>query len=150
MASKAADPIDKHVGARVRTRRTLIGMTQRQLAKALGLTYQQIQKYEDGRNRIGASRLHQIASILEVPLPFFFQGMARPDTEPEDPPDAPDFPAMLGSAEEVQLVVSFGKIKEPAIRRSILQLVNAVGKEGDDERWWEGDADRVQTRGEDA
>ena len=61
MASKAADPIDKHVGARVRMRRTLIGMPQRQLAEALGLTYQQIQKYEDGRNRIGASRLHQIA-----------------------------------------------------------------------------------------
>jgi len=132
MASKAADPIDKHVGARVRSRRTLIGMTQRQLAKKLGLTYQQIQKYEDGRNRIGASRLHQIATILEVSLPFFFQG-ARPDTEPEDPPDAPEFPAVLGSAEEVQLVVSFGKIKEPTVRRSILQLVNTIGKRGDDE-----------------
>ena len=132
MASKAADPTDKHVGARVRARRTLIGMTQRQLAKKLGLTYQQIQKYEDGRNRIGASRLHQIATILQVPLHFFFQGLRRPDSEPEDPPDA-DFPAMLGSAEEVQLVVSFGKIKEPTIRRSILQLVNTIGKRGDDE-----------------
>jgi transcriptional regulator with XRE-family HTH domain len=149
MASKAADPIDKHVGARVRSRRTLIGMTQRQLAKKLGLTYQQIQKYEDGRNRIGASRLHQIATILEVPIHFFFQGAARPDTEPKDQPEA-DFPAMLGSAEEVQLVVSFGKIKEPTVRRSILQLVRAVGKGGDDGRWWEVDADGVQTRGEDA
>ena len=141
MASKAADPIDKHVGARVRSRRTLIGMTQRQLAKKLDLTYQPIQKYEDGRNRIGASRLHQIATILEVPLHFFFQGAARPDSDPDDPPEA-DFPAMLGSAEEVQLVVSFGKIKEPTVRRSILQLVNAIGKGSD------GDEDGGAKKGE--
>jgi transcriptional regulator with XRE-family HTH domain len=127
MASKAADPVDKHVGARVRLRRTMVGMTQRQLARALGLTYQQIQKYEDGRNRIGASRLHQIASVLSAPLPFFFQGMPRLHPEIEDPSDSGGVPDILGSSEEVQLIVSFGKIKEASVRRGILQLVHAIG-----------------------
>ena len=74
MAKKAPNPTDKHVGARVRMRRMMLGMSQEKLGDALGLTFQQVQKYEKGANRIGASRLQQIAHILQVPVSFFFDG----------------------------------------------------------------------------
>ena len=74
MAKKAPNPTDKHVGARVRMRRMMLSMSQEKLGDALGLTFQQVQKYEKGANRIGASRLQQIAHILQVPVSFFFDG----------------------------------------------------------------------------
>src|SRR5271163_3010052 len=74
MAKKAPNPIDKHVGSRVRMRRMMLGMSQEKLGNALGLTFQQVQKYEKGTNRIGASRLQQIAHIVQVPVAFFFEG----------------------------------------------------------------------------
>src|SRR5436190_23724934 len=74
MAKKAPNPTDKHVGARVRMRRMMLGMSQEKLGDALGLTFQQVQKYEKGANRIGASRLQQISNILQVPVSFFFEG----------------------------------------------------------------------------
>ena len=74
LSKKAPNPIDKHVGSRVRMRRMLLGMSQEKLGEALGLTFQQVQKYEKGTNRIGASRLQQISSILGVPVDFFFEG----------------------------------------------------------------------------
>ena len=74
MAKKAPNPTDKHVGARVRMRRMMLGMSQEKLGDALGLTFQQVQKYEKGANRIGASRLQQISHILQVPVSFFFEG----------------------------------------------------------------------------
>src|SRR6185312_10394535 len=74
MAKKAPNPTDKHVGARVRMRRMMLSMSQEKLGDALGLTFQQVQKYEKGANRIGASRLQQIAAILQVPVAFFFEG----------------------------------------------------------------------------
>src|ERR1700678_1752014 len=74
MAKKAPNPIDKHVGSRVRMRRMMLGMSQEKLGDALGLTFQQVQKYEKGTNRIGASRLQQISHILQVPVAFFFEG----------------------------------------------------------------------------
>src|SRR6202795_1485752 len=74
MAKKAPNPIDKHVGSRVRMRRMMLGMSQEKLGDALGLTFQQVQKYEKGTNRIGASRLQQISQILQVPVAFFFEG----------------------------------------------------------------------------
>src|SRR6187455_2972368 len=87
MAKKVPNPIDKHVGSRVRMRRMMLGMSQEKLGDALGLTFQQVQKYEKGTNRIGASRLQQIAHFLQVPVAFFFEG-------------APDFPAGLAGATE--------------------------------------------------
>src|SRR5438477_8494548 len=83
MAKKAPNPVDKHVGSRVRMRRIMLGMSQEKLGDALSLTFQQVQKYEKGTNRIGASRLQQIAHFLEVPVSFFFEG-------------APDLPAHAG------------------------------------------------------
>src|SRR4029453_5932543 len=78
MAKKAPNPIDKHVGSRVRMRRMMLSMSQEKLGDALGLTFQQVQKYEKGTNRIGASRLQQISHILQVPGAFFFQGPPNP------------------------------------------------------------------------
>ena len=77
MVKKAPNPIDKHVGSRVRMRRMMLGMSQEKLGDALGLTFQQVQKYEKGSNRIGASRLQQISHILQVPVSFFFEGARR-------------------------------------------------------------------------
>ena len=74
MAKKTPNPIDKHVGSRVRMRRMMLSMSQEKLGDALGLTFQQVQKYEKGTNRIGASRLQQISNILQVPVSFFFEG----------------------------------------------------------------------------
>src|SRR5258705_13483963 len=74
MTKKAPNPIDKHVGSRVRMRRMMLGMSQEKLGDALSLTFQQVQKYEKGANRIGASRLQQISNILQVPVSFFFEG----------------------------------------------------------------------------
>src|SRR6059036_2438198 len=78
IAKKAPNPTDKHVGSRVRMRRMMLGMSQEKLGDALGLTFQQVQKYEKGTNRIGASRLQQISLILQVPVSFFFEGVPGP------------------------------------------------------------------------
>src|SRR5882757_1621357 len=83
MAKKAPDPIDKYVGSRVRMRRMMLGMSQEKLGGALGLTFQQVQKYEKGTNRIGASRVQQISQILQVPVAFFFEG--APNLQPHVP-----------------------------------------------------------------
>src|SRR5438105_2129141 len=90
MAKKAPNPIDKHVGTRVRLRRMMLGMSQEKLGDALGLTFQQVQKYEKGANRIGASRLQQISQSLQVPVAFFFEGVPNiPGQQPEAGADAP-------------------------------------------------------------
>src|SRR3954463_7868376 len=82
MAKKAPNPIDKHVGSRVRMRRMMLSMSQEKLGDALGFTFQQVQKYEKGTNRIGASRLQQISIILQVPVAFFFEGVPSPTDTP--------------------------------------------------------------------
>src|SRR5918911_3890216 len=79
---KAPNPIDRHVGSRVRMRRMLIGMSQEKLGEALGLTFQQVQKYEKGTNRIGASRLHRITNVLDVPIDFFYEGAPHGSAAP--------------------------------------------------------------------
>src|SRR5215470_10634886 len=95
--SKAPNPVDKYVGSRVRMRRIMLGMSQEKLGEALGLTFQQIQKYEKGTNRVGASRIQQIAEILQVPVSFLFEGgpSGSPDgfSEGASPTDVTDFPA---------------------------------------------------------
>ena len=89
MAKKAPNPIDKHVGSRVRMRRMMLSMSQEKLGDALGLTFQQVQKYEKGTNRIGASRLQQISLILQVPVSFFFEGAPPPPGRPLGMGEAP-------------------------------------------------------------
>ena len=134
--TKAATAIDKHVGRRVRMRRMLIGMTQEKLGEALGLTFQQVQKYEKGTNRIGASRLHQIASILGVPVEFFYEGAPALGGKAS----ASELPASYGSEflatpEGVQLMKAFTRIRNERIRRRVIDLLLALGdtEQGGDE-----------------
>jgi transcriptional regulator with XRE-family HTH domain len=129
VASKAPDPIDKHVGLRVRLRRMLLGMSQEKLGEALGLTFQQVQKYEKGTNRIGASRLQQISSILSVPVDFFFDGapgVATPAGGLSEGADSRYMAEFLGSTEAIQLNRAFMAITDPAVRRKIVDLVVAL------------------------
>ena len=134
MAGKKPNPVDAHVGSRVRLRRMLLGMSQERLGESMGLTFQQVQKYEKGVNRIGASRLFQIARILDVPIQFFFEeaphidgnavhGMAEPDSETF-------ILEFLNSREGLELNRAFVKIADPKVRKSVVDLVRALSASG--------------------
>jgi transcriptional regulator with XRE-family HTH domain len=135
--AKTPNPIDRHVGSRVRMRRMLVGMSQEKLGEALGLTFQQVQKYEKGTNRIGASRLQHISRILSVPVSFFFEGapssegMSGAFAENHSSNYVADF---LSTSEGVQLNRAFVRITDPKVRRRILALVEALGGEGGDDK----------------
>jgi transcriptional regulator with XRE-family HTH domain len=121
---KSAHPTDKHVGARIRARRMEMDITQSDLGNALGLTFQQVQKYEKGANRISASRLQLIAETLQVELPFFFEGL--PGASPSAVP-APDFvAAFISSTDGLALAKAFVKISDVHVRRAIVALVRAM------------------------
>jgi len=128
MAIKTPNPIDKHVGSRVRMRRLLVSMSQEKLGTSLGITFQQIQKYEKGTNRIGASRLQQIATVLNVPVSYFFedaQGEAITGGLAES--KGSDYVAdFLSTSEGLQLTKSFMKVRDPKVRRRIVDLVAAL------------------------
>jgi transcriptional regulator with XRE-family HTH domain len=130
---KIPNPIDKHVGARVRMRRVLVGLSQEKLGDALGITFQQVQKYEKGTNRIGASRLQETSRILGVPVNFFFEGaqaetdMVAGFAETETNGYVADF---ASSAEGSQLINAFLKIKEPKLRKKIIDLIAAISVAG--------------------
>jgi transcriptional regulator with XRE-family HTH domain len=130
MTKKAPNPIDKHVGSRVRMRRMMIGMSQEKLGEKLGITFQQIQKYEKGTNRVGASRLQQIATVLAVPPAFFFEGAPVPIfgagggfSEAASPAYVSDF---LATSDGLALTKAFMRIKDPKVRRRIVDLVEAM------------------------
>jgi transcriptional regulator with XRE-family HTH domain len=127
MPKKAPNPIDKHVGSRVRMRRMMLGMSQEKLGDALGLTFQQVQKYEKGTNRIGASRVQQISLILQVPVSFFFEGAPTENSdgfgEAPSPAYVTDF---LSSTEGLALVKAFMLIPNPKLRRRIVDLVQEM------------------------
>lgn len=127
---KLPNPIDKHVGSRVRMRRVLIGMSQERLGGALGLTFQQVQKYEKGTNRIGASRLQQIAGVLSVPPAFFFEDLPATDGVPAEGSFAEEGAGFvvdfLSTAEGLLLNKAFVRIKEPRVRKKIIDLVTAL------------------------
>ena len=124
------NPIDIHVGSRVRLRRTLLGMSQEKLADAVGLTFQQIQKYERGTNRIGSSRLYQFAQVLDVPVSFFFDGMpsetagggpssGETDVEPFEQDQ-------FTRRETLELVRAYYRINDNRVRTKLFELVKAV------------------------
>jgi transcriptional regulator with XRE-family HTH domain len=130
MAKKAPNPTDKHVGARVRMRRMMMSMSQEKLGDALGLTFQQVQKYEKGANRIGASRLQQISQILQVPVSFFFEGAPNaPGFQPTGMAEAPS-PAyvadFLATSDGLALTKAFMGIKDAKLRRRIVDLVEQI------------------------
>ncbi|MGF1659759.1 MAG: helix-turn-helix domain-containing protein [Rubrimonas sp.] len=127
--SKFPDPVDLHVGARLRYRRMLIGMSQEALGDALGLTFQQVQKYEKGQNRIGASRLHRIAVTLRVPVGFFFEGLAEGATDPAQEAAGVLNPmSFVASPEGLQLNLAFQRIDDAATRRKIVDLVETLAR----------------------
>ena len=135
MAGKKPNPVDTHVGSRVRLRRMLLGMSQERLGDSMGLTFQQVQKYEKGVNRIGASRLFHISKILDVPVQFFFeeapyageagspQGMAEPESEGF-------ILEFLNSREGLELNRAFVKIGDAKVRKGLVDLVRALGSSG--------------------
>ncbi|MCP5432956.1 MAG: helix-turn-helix transcriptional regulator [Alphaproteobacteria bacterium] len=132
---KSPNPIDVHVGGRVRLRRMLIGMSQERLGELLGLTFQQVQKYEKGANRIGASRLFQISRILNVPVQFFFDDVPEtPDRgrNAEGFAEADQTPLIMNfvsSAEGLELNRAFTAIADPNVRKRIIDLVRSLGEE---------------------
>jgi transcriptional regulator with XRE-family HTH domain len=131
IAKKAPNPIDKHVGSRVRMRRMMLSMSQEKLGDALGLTFQQVQKYEKGTNRIGASRLQQISNILQVSVSFFFEGAPNvpSGTRHESIGDAPS-PAyvseFLATSDGLALTKAFTRISDSKLRRRIVDLVEQI------------------------
>lgn len=143
MQSGAADrmppgipnPVDIHVGSRVRLRRTLLGLSQEKLGEAVGLTFQQIQKYERGANRIGASRLFEFSRILDVPISFFFDDMddrARVAQGDEvlglaDQPQTPLEPDPLTRRETLELVRAYYRITDPQVRKRLFELTKSLG-----------------------
>jgi transcriptional regulator with XRE-family HTH domain len=130
---KQASPIDIQVGARVRMRRMLIGMSQERLGELLGLTFQQVQKYEKGVNRIGAGRLFEISHILGMHIQDFFEGLSAllPNTSPgfTEPEGAPPVMDFLSTPEGMQLGLAFMKIKDPKARKRILDLVKGTAED---------------------
>lgn len=134
MVKKEINPTDKFVGMRVRMRRMMLGYSQEKLGDALGLTFQQVQKYEKGTNRIGASRLQQIAQILEVPAAFFFDGLEESDAEQfgfSEPNESNMLNELLATSDGLQLNRSFMKIKDSKIRRKIVELVETIANTED-------------------
>jgi transcriptional regulator with XRE-family HTH domain len=136
MPMNAPNPIDKHVGSRLRMRRLTLDMSQTDIADALGLTFQQVQKYEKGSNRISASRLQHLSQILQVPVPFFFEGApaasgvrqaaAKGTADAPSPAYVTDF---LATSDGLSLVKAFMCIGNPKLRRSIVRLVEEVTPE---------------------
>jgi transcriptional regulator with XRE-family HTH domain len=116
-------PIDKHVGARLRMRRLMLDMSQSDVAGPLGLTFQQIQKYEKGSNRISASRLQHLCKILNVQVPFFFEGL--PDA-PEVDGESAAVNGVLATADGLALVTAYTRVRDEKVRRAIVALVEQI------------------------
>ena len=135
-----SSPIDAHVGARIRLRRTLMGMSQERLGEALGLTFQQVQKYERGVNRVGASRLFDLSRVLDVPISFFFDDMPEPlaglhggytgsrsSGGFSESQDGFGTDEMLNRRETLELVRAYYRINEPAVRKRVFDLIKSMG-----------------------
>ena len=133
--SEGPHPIDIHVGARVKLRRMILGMSQETLGKALGLTFQQIQKYEKGVNRIGASRIFELSKLLDVPIQYFYNGYGNENGAAKDGVDGRSgdrFMDLVNSPEGVQLCRSFSEITDPQVKKRVLDLVKSIAEtEGD-------------------
>jgi len=132
-------PVDVHVGGRVRMRRTLLGMSQEKLGEAIGLTFQQVQKYERGTNRIGASRLHDLSKVLDVPIGFFFEELgdwqaskaaAKVQGFAEEHADFDLDP--MAKRETLELVRAYYRIKDPAVRKRLFEMCKALAAAGEE------------------
>ena len=133
-------PVDVHVGKRLRLRRSILGMSQESIGKAIGVTFQQIQKYERGINRMGASRLYDFGRVLSVPVTYFYEGYgdyvpmeagelsaAEPDSSTFEHDD-------VNSRETLEIMRAYYRIKNPAVRKRIMELIRAFAEEAADEK----------------
>lgn len=132
---RSASPIDTHVGTRIRMRRQLMNMTQEKLGESLGVTFQQVQKYERGTNRVGASRLWNISRVLDVPISFFYDGLENgfeyaQASENEQMPIIYDF---INSSDGVAFAKAVSRIKNKAVRRQLLELARSLADDGGEE-----------------
>jgi transcriptional regulator with XRE-family HTH domain len=133
MPPKLPNPVDRHVGSRVRMRRIMLGMSQEKLGEGLGLTFQQIQKYEKGTNRIGASRIQQISEILQVPVQFLFEGSPGSSTGFDAAPSPAYVADFLATSEGLALIRAFTRVPNIKLRRAIVDMVELIGlREHDD------------------
>jgi transcriptional regulator with XRE-family HTH domain len=134
MSGSNINPTDKYVGSRLRMRRLMLDMSQTNIADALGLTFQQVQKYEKGSNRISASRLQHLSQILQVPVPFFFEGApaARAGPVAKTSADDPSYSYVadfLATSDGLALVKAFVRIEDAELRRAIVRLVEELVSE---------------------
>ncbi|MBN9260194.1 MAG: helix-turn-helix transcriptional regulator [Hyphomicrobium sp.] len=133
--TRRPNPIDVHVGNRVRLQRMLIGISQEKLGEGLGLTFQQVQKYEKGINRIGASRLFELSRVLGVPVQFFYEDAPVASTQPSSAPGFAERSSdshvfeFLSSREGLELNRAFSRITDPKVRKSVLDLVRSLADE---------------------
>jgi len=127
--SDKPNPVDVHVGSRVRLRRTLLGMSQEKLGDALGLTFQQVQKYERGANRVGASRLYDLSRVLDVPVSFFFEEFSDALPSPNGTGETVGDPYQVNpmmKRETLELVRAYLRISDPQIKRRVFELTKAL------------------------
>lgn len=128
---RGPNPVDRHVGSRIRLRRQLLNLSQEKLGEELGVTFQQVQKYERGANRVGAGRLWMLAKVLDVPVSFFYEGVSDSAGQPgfsegDQTPIVDDF---IQSADGVALAQAFARIKDSKVRRRVLELVRTLAAE---------------------
>lgn len=124
-------PVDVHVGGRVKLRRLVLGLSQESLGNSLGLTFQQVQKYEKGVNRIGASRMFEISKLLEVPVQFFFEEFGDSQSSAHgfsEEAAADPVMGLLSSSEGIQLCRYFSGIKDPVVKKRVLDLVKSIAE----------------------
>jgi transcriptional regulator with XRE-family HTH domain len=124
MKPKSINSTDQHVGSRVRMRRMMLGMTQADLSEAIGVTFQQVQKYEKGTNRVSASRLQHIAHVLQVPVSFFFEDADGSSPRHDAPPD--EITPFMATADGLALAKAFMRIRNIEVRRRIAALVAEI------------------------
>ena len=127
-SQRSPNPIDLHVGGRVRMRRKMLGVSQERLAEALGLTFQQVQKYERGSNRVSASKLYEIARFLSAPVSYFFEGLSDPTAGGTDADDGSEqfVHDFLMTSEGLELAAAFPRINQSRLRRRLLDLVRTL------------------------
>jgi transcriptional regulator with XRE-family HTH domain len=131
LSTKTPLPTDKHVGSRARMRRLMLGMSQEKVADQLGVTFQQVQKYEKGTNRISASRLQQMCDILDVPVSFFFDQAPKPASHNRRSTKAyaPNYiDSFLASSDGLALIKAFTQIDDAMLRRSLVRLVESIAQ----------------------
>ena len=126
MSARGPTSIDQHVGARLRLRRSLLEMSQSELGEKLGVTFQQVQKYERGTNRIGASRLFHVAKVMEVPVSYFFEGLEEDGSSELKGPDSDTLYDFIASPDGLALASAFAGIKDQTVRRRVIDLLRSL------------------------